>query len=75
MDVVVSDVDMPRMNGFALTATIRASTQHAGIPVILVSSRATEEDKAKGIQVGASAYIVKSGFNQAQLLDVIGQLV
>jgi len=72
-DIVVSDVDMPNMNGFELTETIRNS-EHSALPVVLVTARGTDADKMRGIQVGANAYMVKSGFNQDDLLDVIGQL-
>jgi two-component system chemotaxis sensor kinase CheA len=70
-DLVVSDVDMPRMNGFALTAKIRADKKFMELPVILVTSLDSREDREHGIDVGATAYIVKSSFDQSNLLEII----
>ena len=74
-DLVVSDVDMPRLNGFELTARIRGSGTWAELPVVLVTSLDSREDRERGIDVGASAYIVKSSFDQSNLLDVIRKLL
>jgi two-component system chemotaxis sensor kinase CheA len=74
-DLVISDVAMPRMNGIELTRRLKGETQTAGLPVILVTSLDSPEDKARGIEVGADAYIVKSGFDQDNLLETIEQLV
>jgi len=74
-DLVVSDVEMPRMDGFQLTEKIRASAQFHDLPVILVTARDAEQDKARGIEVGADAYLIKSTFDQRNLLQVIGQLL
>jgi two-component system chemotaxis sensor kinase CheA len=70
-DLVVSDVDMPRMNGFALTAKIRADKKFLELPVILVTALDSREDREHGIDVGANAYIVKSSFDQSNLLEII----
>jgi two-component system, chemotaxis family, sensor kinase CheA len=75
IDLLVSDVDMPRMNGFELTARIRASREFAGLPVVLVTSLDAREDRERGIDVGANAYIVKSSFDQSNLVDVIKRLI
>ncbi|MEO8605603.1 MAG: hybrid sensor histidine kinase/response regulator [bacterium] len=74
-DLVVSDVEMPRMDGFTLTETIRHSTQFRDLPVVLVTARATDQDKARGLEAGANAYLVKSTFDQQSLLDVVAQLL
>jgi two-component system chemotaxis sensor kinase CheA len=74
-DLVVSDVEMPRMNGFELTAKIRADKKLAEVPVVLVTALATPEDRAKGIDVGANAYVVKSSFDQSDLLQIVGRLL
>lgn len=74
VDLVVSDVDMPRMDGFALVEAIRASASHRELPVILVTARENETDRRRGLEIGADAYIVKSSFRQEELLDAIGAL-
>jgi len=74
-DLVVSDVEMPRLNGFDLTAKIRADKKLAELPVVLVTALETREDRERGIDVGANAYIVKSNFDQRHLLDVVRRLV
>src|SRR2546423_11974892 len=74
-DLVISDVDMPRMDGFDLTAAIRADKRLAALPVVLVTARETREDRERGVDVGANAYIVKSSFDQSDLLNIIRRLV
>jgi two-component system chemotaxis sensor kinase CheA len=74
-DAVVSDVEMPRMDGFALTEAVRGSPRFGRLPVVLVTARARPEDKARGLQVGASAYLVKSAFDQTHLLETLRQLL
>jgi two-component system chemotaxis sensor kinase CheA len=74
-DLVVSDVEMPRMDGFDLTARIRSDKKLADLPVILVTALESREHKERGIDVGASAYIVKSSFDQSNLLEVIRRLI
>lgn len=74
-DLVVSDVEMPRMNGFELAQNIRKDTKLRNLPVILVTSLAKPEDRERGIQAGANAYIVKSSFDQSALLDTIERLI
>jgi two-component system chemotaxis sensor kinase CheA len=73
-DLVVSDVDMPRMNGFELTQRIRADEGLQDLPVVLVSALEAREDKERGIEVGANAYVVKSSFEQSNLLEIINRL-
>lgn len=75
VDLVISDIEMPRMDGFELTEAIRKWKSPEELPVILVTSRASEKDRAKGIAVGADAYIVKSAFDQTDLLATIAQLL
>ena len=74
-NIVISDVDMPRMNGFDLTAKIRADRKLAETPVILVTALETREDRERGIDVGANAYIVKSSFDKSNLLEAIKRLI
>ncbi len=74
-DVVVSDIEMPRMDGFELTAKIRGDETLKNIPVVVVTSLESREDRERGIDVGANAYIIKSGFEQNNLLSVVKRLV
>jgi two-component system chemotaxis sensor kinase CheA len=71
VDLIVSDVDMPVMDGFELTARVRADPALATIPVILVTAMESPEDKRRGMDLGANAYIVKSQFDESQLLDIV----
>lgn len=74
-DLVVSDVEMPRMDGFALCRAIRGTTRLAEIPVVLVSALESAEHRARGLEAGANAYLAKSSFDQQDLLDTIHQLL
>lgn len=74
-DLLVSDVDMPRMSGFELTTSVRANKKMGELPVILVTALESRQDRERGIEVGANAYIVKSSFDQSNLLEVIGRLL
>jgi two-component system chemotaxis sensor kinase CheA len=74
-DLIVSDVDMPRMNGFELIMKIRNDKRLCELPVVLVTALGSREDRERGIEVGADAYIVKSSFDQANLLEIIKKLI
>lgn len=70
-DALVSDIEMPNMNGLQLTEKVRTTPALASLPVILVTGLATEEDKARGTKAGANAYILKKSFDQSILIDTI----
>jgi two-component system chemotaxis sensor kinase CheA len=74
-DLVVSDIEMPRMNGFELTAKIRADDKLAHLPVVLVTGLESREDRERGIDVGANAYIAKSSFDHGNLLKTIQMII
>lgn len=73
-DVLVSDVEMPRLNGFDLTARVRSDPLLSTLPVILVTALSKREERERGIDVGANAYITKGGFDQRQLIDAVRRL-
>ncbi len=74
-DLVVTDIEMPGLNGFDLTQRIKESERLRDTPVVVVTSLAREEDRQRGIEVGADAYIMKGQFETRALLEVVGQLV
>lgn len=74
-DAVLTDVEMPIMDGFTLTEKLRELPAYAGIPIIIVTSREKDEDKRRGIKAGADAYIVKGDFDQTNLVDTLHNLL
>ncbi|MFC8800104.1 response regulator [Promicromonospora sp. NPDC057138] len=74
-DVVVTDIEMPTMDGFALTEAIRAHPSLANTPVLIVSSRASDADRQRGMDVGADGYIIKSAFDETSLLSAVNRLL
>ena len=74
-DVVLIDITMPKMDGLDLTETIRRDPQLANIPVILLTAMDRDEDKQRGLQAGADAYLIKKSLTQEELIDTIQQLV
>lgn len=74
-DLLVSDVEMPRMSGFELTAKIRDDERLADLPVVLVTSLDSREDRERGVDAGANAYIVKSSFDQSNLLETVRRMI
>lgn len=73
--LVITDVDMPNLNGFELTKHIKKSDRLKDIPVIIVTSQDSEAHKKLGVDAGADAYIVKHQFESTELLEIVGQLV
>jgi two-component system chemotaxis sensor kinase CheA len=74
-DLVVTDLEMPNVDGFALTTSIRAHPRLTNIPVLIVSSRASAEDHQRGLDAGADGYIVKTAFDEAGLLSAVSRLL
>lgn len=74
-DIVVSDVQMPRLDGIALTERIKRDQRFKDLPVILVTALQTEADKRRGIEAGADAYITKASFDEKRFLEIIRRFV
>lgn len=74
-DLVVADIEMPRMDGFALTEAIRGSKRFKDLPVVLVTALEKPEYRARGLAVGADVFIGKSGFDQQNLIDTVRELL
>ncbi len=74
-DLIVTDVQMPNMDGFSFTMKVKSNSKYQHIPVILLTSLESPEEKKQGIEVGADAYIVKSAFDQNSMLDTIKRLL
>jgi len=75
IDMVLTDVQMPEMDGLELLTAIRQAPEHASLPVVIVTSQGGDADKRRGAEKGADAYIVKDEFDQQALLETIDRLV
>ncbi len=75
VDLVLTDVDMPGMNGFQLTQRIRSHARHSALPVVICSSQSRPEDRQKGLDVGAQAYLVKRELDQDHLASLVRRLI
>jgi two-component system sensor histidine kinase and response regulator WspE len=74
-DLVVSDIDMPRMDGFQLVRHIKQDARFQSIPVVVVSYKDREEDRIKGLDAGANAYLTKSSFHDQTFLTTVADLI
>ena len=72
---IVSDVEMPNLSGLEMTQTIRQSQVYNDLPIILVTTLAKEEDKQRGADAGANAYLTKGDFDQTLLLNTLRRLI
>ncbi|EME69357.1 Histidine Sensor Kinase CheA3 [Paramagnetospirillum caucaseum] len=75
IDLIISDIQMPRLDGFGLLQAVKSDPALKSIPLILVSSLEAREDKERGLELGADAYVVKRKFDQKELLETIGQFL
>jgi two-component system chemotaxis sensor kinase CheA len=74
-DAVISDVEMPNLDGLSLIAKIRKNREYKDLPIILVTTLNSDEDKRRGAEAGADAYVIKGKFNQGLLLETLERLV
>ena len=70
VDLIITDLNMPNLDGYGLISTLRENERYTRTPIIILSSEEGEDDRARGIQVGASSYLVKP-FNSSLLLDEV----
>ncbi len=75
IELVVTDMEMPGLGGLELTRAIRADERRSSLPVVMVTSRGSDEDRRRGMEAGVDAYIDKQGFQQSALLATIAQLL
>jgi two-component system chemotaxis sensor kinase CheA len=75
IDLVVTDIDMPEMDGIELLRTVRAEPTRASLPIVVVTGKGGEEDRRRGVEAGADAYIVKDEFDQQALLETVERLL
>jgi CheY-like chemotaxis protein len=73
-DCLVTDIEMPGMDGYALTRHLRQVPQLAHLPIIVVSTRDRPEDRLEGLQAGADAYLTKQGLDAGELVDLVRRL-
>jgi two-component system chemotaxis sensor kinase CheA len=73
--LLITDVNMPLMDGFVLTENVKNNEKLRNLPVIIVTSLGSEAEKARGLDVGADAYIIKNEFESGALLKIVSQLV
>ncbi|QJW97686.1 hybrid sensor histidine kinase/response regulator [Frigoriglobus tundricola] len=74
-DMLVSDIDMPRMNGLQLVQAVRADERLRDLPVIIVSYKEREEDRIRGLEVGANSYLTKSSFHDNRFIETVVDLI
>lgn len=74
-DLILTDIDMPGISGFELSAKIRKNKRYAETPIVILTSLSSDEDKRRGIEVGANAYIVKGKFDQSTFLETVESLI
>jgi len=74
-DLVITDIDMPRMNGIELVSQIKQNPSLNSLPVIIVSYKDREEDFIRGLDVGANHYLTKSSFHDDTLLEAVIDLI
>jgi two-component system sensor histidine kinase and response regulator WspE len=74
-DLLVSDIDMPRMNGIELVRTARADARFRTLPIVIVSYKDREEDRRRGMEVGANAYLTKGSFHDRSFAETVQDLI
>jgi len=74
IDLIITDLNMPNLDGYGLISTLRSNAQYLKTPIIILSSEEGQDDRERGMQVGASSYLVKP-FKSSLLLDEVGKFL
>jgi two-component system sensor histidine kinase and response regulator WspE len=74
-DLLVSDIDMPRMTGIELVTKLKTDARLHSMPVIIVSYKDREEDRLAGLEAGADRFMTKSSFHDESLLEAVAELI
>ncbi len=74
IELLVTDIDMPELDGFGLVEAVRADGRYTSLPVIIVTSRDADDDRRRGIELGADEYVVKGAFHEQTLLETVARL-
>jgi two-component system sensor histidine kinase and response regulator WspE len=74
-DLVVTDVDMPRMDGIQLVGLIKKDLKHASLPVMILSYKDREEDRRRGLDAGADYYLTKGSYQNEALIEAVVDLI
>jgi two-component system sensor histidine kinase and response regulator WspE len=75
VDLVVTDLEMPAVDGLELTRRLKAHPTHGRLPVVILTTRGGEEDRQRGLAAGADGYITKGDLVRQDLVDVVGRLL
>jgi two-component system chemotaxis sensor kinase CheA len=75
IDLVLTDVEMPRMDGFALTRSIRSDPALANLPVLIITTLDSERHRQEGFEAGADGYIVKASFDETALIEAVERVL
>jgi two-component system sensor histidine kinase and response regulator WspE len=74
-DLLVSDIDMPRMSGLQLVSAVRGDEKLRDLPVVIVSYKERDEDRMRGLEVGANCYLTKSSFHDNRFIEAVEDLI
>jgi two-component system sensor histidine kinase and response regulator WspE len=75
VDMVVTDLEMPRMDGLELTRRLKSHATYRGLPVVIITTRGSEADRRRGMEAGADGYIAKGDLVRQDLVDVVARLL
>lgn len=75
VDLLLTDIEMPNLDGFKLTETVRSMKEYEELPIVICTSLGSNKDRERGVELGANAYIDKSAFTQAELLNIVAKLL